>query len=55
MPAYTFSGGVDNDTMYAIDVIPYQAFPPKASNRIYHRMMLRESVLFDKLQRAERE
>jgi hypothetical protein len=32
-----------------MNIVPYRAFPKDASQRIYHRMMLRESVLYDKL------
>jgi hypothetical protein len=50
--AYGPSGGVgdgDNGTCYAMNIIPYSAFPSEAGKRIYRRMMLRESVLFDKI------
>jgi hypothetical protein len=49
MTVYNYGGGVDNERTFAINVVPYSAFPADARERIYHRMMLREAVLFDKI------
>jgi hypothetical protein len=46
---YTFAGGVGGDTSYAMNIVPYPAFPPHAGQRIYRRMLLREAVLLDKI------
>jgi hypothetical protein len=46
---YKSSGGVGGDTSYAMNLVPYPAFPPQTGQRIYHRMMLREAVLYDKI------
>jgi hypothetical protein len=47
--AYAFSGGVGGDTSYAMNLVPYKAFPRDSGQRIYRRMMLREAVLYDKI------
>ncbi|HZR16218.1 MAG TPA: hypothetical protein VFE51_02725 [Verrucomicrobiae bacterium] len=49
LPAYSFSGGVGGDTSYAMNLVPYKAFPRDSGQRIYRRMMLREAVLYDKI------
>jgi hypothetical protein len=46
---YTYSGGVGGDTSYAMNIVPYPAFPPQAGQRIYRRLLLREAVLLDKI------
>lgn len=48
-PAYDSSGGVGGEIDYALNIVPYRAFPKDASQRIYHRMLLREAVLYDKI------
>lgn len=47
--AYTSSGGVGDEISYAMNIVPYRAFPEDASQRIYRRMLLREAVLCDRL------
>jgi hypothetical protein len=47
--AYAFSGGVGGETSYAMNLVPYKAFPRDSGQRIYRRMMLREAVLYDKI------
>lgn len=47
--AYAFSGGVGGDISYAMNLVPYKAFPRDSGQRIYRRMMLREAVLYDKI------
>ena len=47
--AYSFSGGVGGETSYAMNLVPYKAFPRDSGQRIYRRMMLREAVLYDKI------
>ena len=49
MPAYQTSGGVGGETSYAMNIVPYRAFPPEAGQQIYRRMMLREAVLHDRI------
>lgn len=49
LPAYASSGGVGGETSYAMNIVPYRAFSRESSQRIYHRMMLREAVLYDKI------
>jgi hypothetical protein len=46
---YKSSGGVGGETSYAMNLVPYPAFPSQDSTRIYHRMMLREAILYDKI------
>jgi hypothetical protein len=47
--AYNYGGGVDSDTTLAMNLVPHSAFSADARERVYHRMMLREAVLFDKM------
>lgn len=47
---YDFSGGVSDTTTYAMNLVPRRAYPPGIGDRIDHRMMLRESVLMEKMQ-----
>ena len=47
--AYAHSGGVGGETTYAMSLVPNRTFPPEVSDRIYHRLMLREAVLCDKI------
>jgi hypothetical protein len=49
MKAYARSGGVGGEMSYAMNLVPHHAFPSDTSERIYHRMMLREAVLCDKI------
>jgi hypothetical protein len=49
MVAYNYTGGVGGNDKYAMNLVPSGAFPMDARQRIYHRMMLREAVLFDKI------
>ena len=49
LPAYKSSGGVGGELTYSMNIVPYSAFPREAGDRIYHRMMLREAVLFDRI------
>jgi hypothetical protein len=51
MPVYATSGGVGGEITYAMNIVPYHAFPPDAAQRIYHRMTLREAVLHEKIVR----
>jgi hypothetical protein len=51
MPVYATSGGVGGEITYAMNIVPYQAFPPEAAQRIYRRMTLREAVLHEKIAR----
>jgi hypothetical protein len=51
LDAYTFSGGVSGDTICAMNIVPYRAYPPESSQRIHRRMMLREAVLYDRISR----
>ncbi len=51
LDAYTFSGGVSGDTICAMNIVPHRAYPPESSQRIHHRMMLREAVLYDRISR----
>jgi hypothetical protein len=49
MTTYNYTGGVGGDTQMIMNLVPYSAFPTDASQRIYHRMMLREAILSDKI------
>jgi hypothetical protein len=49
VPSYSTSGGVGGETTYAMNIVPYHAFPPDMGQRIYRRMTLREAVLHEKL------
>ena len=52
--AYHFSGGIGGNTTYTMNVVPSEVFPAEARQRIYHRMMLREAILSDKINGYER-
>jgi hypothetical protein len=49
LAVYNYSGGVGSDTRMVMNLVPYSAFPTDASQRINHRMMLREAILSDKI------
>jgi hypothetical protein len=53
MEGYTYGGGVGDDTCNAFNIIPWPAFPQESSQRISHRLMLREQVFHDRLQAQE--
>jgi len=46
---YAYNGGTGSHTCYAFSIIPYEVYPPEASQRIHHRLMLRTQVFYDKL------
>ncbi len=48
MPTYAVTGGVGGDTTYATSITPTSVFPPNSYQTIYHRLLLRESVLFER-------
>ncbi len=47
--AYNYTGGVGSDTSMVMNLVPYTAFPADAAQRIYHRKILREAMLYDKI------
>jgi hypothetical protein len=47
--AYEYSGSVGSRSCNAMNLVPYRAFPPEASQRISRRTTLREQMLFDKI------
>ena len=49
MDGYAYNGGTGSHTCYAFNIVPYAAYPPEASQRIHHRLMLRTQVFYDKL------
>jgi hypothetical protein len=49
MAVYNYSGGVGSDTKMVMNLVPHSAFPTDAHERIYHRMMLREAILSDRI------
>jgi hypothetical protein len=49
MAVYEYSGGIGSDTRMVMNLVPYRAFPTDASQRIIHRMGLREAILSDKI------
>jgi hypothetical protein len=51
--AYNYTGGVSDNNSYAMNLVPSSAFPTEARQRIDHRMMLREAMLFDKITRKQ--
>jgi hypothetical protein len=46
---YSSTGGVGGDINYAMNIVPYNAFPRESGQRIHRRMMLRESILYDRI------
>ena len=55
MPAYNYTGGVGGgrSASYSMNLVPYTAYPVDARQRIYHRMMLREAMFYDKIHGAQ--
>ena len=49
LEAYNYTGGISGKNNYAMNLVPYSAFPIEARQRIDHRMMLREAILFEKI------
>ena len=49
MDGYAYTGGTGSDTCNAFSIVPYEAYPQEASQRIQHRLMLRTQVFYDKL------
>ena len=49
LDGYAYNGGTGSDTCNAFNIVPYEAYPPEASQRIYHRLMLRQQVFYDQL------
>ena len=49
MAAYNYTGGVGGDNSSAMNLVPLSAFPAEGRQRIYHRMMLREEILHDRI------
>lgn len=53
MAAYNYTGGVGAHNAYVMNLVPNTAFPTDARQRIFHRLMLREAVLYDKIQEKQ--
>ena len=51
MTAYNYNGGVGGNTTMVMNVVPFSAYPANARDRIYHREMLREAILYDRIDR----
>jgi hypothetical protein len=50
LPGYAYNGCTSSSTHAAFNIVPYQAYPPGTSTRIYHRYGLRCSAFLDRLQ-----
>lgn len=53
MAAYNYTGGVGGEDSRTMNLVPNSAFPAEAKQRIYRRIMLREQMLFDKMNRGQ--
>jgi hypothetical protein len=53
MADYDYGGSVSGDTHGAMNLVPYRVFPRDAHERISHRMMLREAVLYNKIKASQ--
>jgi hypothetical protein len=49
MDGYEFSGSVGSHEKYTINIVPYRVFPPESSQRISHRLTLRQQAFFDRI------
>jgi len=49
LTAYDYSGGTSGDNKMVMNIVPYNAFPANARERIRYRIMLREAVFYDKI------
>jgi len=47
--AYNDAGSVGGDSICAMNLVPYSAFPTDARQRIHHRITLGLAVLYDKI------
>jgi hypothetical protein len=46
---YNYTGGVGGNDKFAMNLVPSGAFPAEARERIYHRMMLREEIFYNRM------
>lgn len=46
---YSDQGSVGSETCQSMNIVPYDAFPRDASQRISHRLMVRQQIFFDQL------
>jgi hypothetical protein len=53
MAAYDYTGGVGGDISRTMNLVPSGAFPAEVSRRIYHRMMLREEIFYNKINQVQ--
>jgi hypothetical protein len=49
LDGYAYNGGTGSDTCHAFNIVPYEAYPPEASQRIHRRILVRQQVFHDKL------
>jgi hypothetical protein len=49
MAAYNYTGGVGGENSRTMNLVPSSAFPEEGRQRIYHRMMLREEIFYDRI------
>jgi hypothetical protein len=56
MDGYEYNGSIGNDTnsdgsdtCNVFSIVPNRAYPPETSQRIYHRLWLREQVFYDQV------
>ena len=49
---YADQGSVGSETCQSMNIIPWEAFPREASQRISHRLTVRQQMFFDQLTRA---
>ncbi len=50
---YNYTGGVGGIDKCAMNLVPSGAFPAEARERIYHRMMLREEIFYNRMSGAQ--
>ena len=55
MPAYNYTGGVGGgrSASYAMNLVPYTAYPADTKERIEHRLSLREEIFFRKIHKKQ--
>ncbi len=49
MAGYEYNGSISSSSCKVFNIVPYQAYPREAAQRIRHRLGLREQALFDKI------
>ena len=53
LPDYEYHGSVSGENRSAFNIVPRRAFPPGTEQRINRRLMLRYSIVYDRISRRQ--